>query len=354
MSNPRSISARRPVRGYFADPALLALPGIERNRMFVRGAIGFPAFHHLTGARPTEASMGRSTFVMPASGWLSASGEIIPGGVLALVADAPLAAAIESVLPPHKIAASSEISLNFIAPAFPGPGNLVARAEVIDAGSQLGFSQAEIIDQHGRLVAHATSRCVIVDAPHVESPGPRQVDPEWTDDGTPDPWTGEPLGMLYPELDQISGREALQRWVDGEWERPPLSYLLGHRPVEVGDGESVWKAPSSPWYSSPGPFLYGGVLTCLAEVAHAAAFHSLIPAGSMYANLDLKVQFVRPAFADSGDLTAIGQVTHRGRSIMVANVELQNAEGKTVLYGTGSAAVIPGGLKTLTAQRRSG
>jgi uncharacterized protein (TIGR00369 family) len=348
-----SVAERRPVRGHYLDPDLLALPGIERNRLFVRGGTGFPAIHHLTGTRPTETSMGRSTFVMPATGWLSASAEIIPGGVLALLADAPLAAAIESVLPPYKTAASSEISLNFIAPAFPGPGNLVAKAAVIDAGSQLGFSQAEIIDQHGRLVAHATSRCVIVDAPRIESSGSRQVDPDWVDDGSPDPWTEEPVGRIYPDLDQLSGREALQQWIDGKWERPPLSHLLGHHPVEVGDGETVWAAPSSPWFSSPGPFLYGGILTSLAEVAHAGAFHSLIPAGSMYANLDLKVQFVRPAFADSGALTAVGRVTHRGRSIMVANVEVHNADGKTILYGTGSAAVIEGGLKTLMAQRRN-
>jgi uncharacterized protein (TIGR00369 family) len=351
--NVDSVSERRPVRGYYLDPDLLRLPGIDRNRAFLRGDTGFPAFHHLTGAHPTEASMGRSTFAMPATDWLANSVGIIPGGVLALLADAPLAGAIESVLGPNKAAASSEISITFVNPAFPGPGNLVARASVIDAGAQLGFSQAEILDQNGRLVAHATSRCVIVDVPDTAESGPRQVDPDWIPDDSPDPWTEPAQGELIPDLDAYSGRQALEMWIRDELPRPPLSRLLGHRPIAVTDDESVWTIPSSRWWSSPGPFLYGGALVALAEVAHGGAFFAAVPAGSMYANLDLKVQFVRPAFADSGPLTAIGRITHRGRSMLVATVEVTNSEGKTVLFGTGSAVVIPDGMALLMAQRRS-
>jgi uncharacterized protein (TIGR00369 family) len=351
--NVDSVSERRPVRGYYLDAGLMRLPGIERNRAFLRGDTGFPAFHHLTGAHPTEASMGRSTFAMPASDWMVNSAGIIPGGVLAMLADAPLAGAIESLLGPNQAAASSEISITFVNPAFPGPGNLVARASVIDVGAQLGFSQAEVLDQNGRLVAHATSRCVIVDVPANGESGPRQVDPDWTPDETPDPWNESVQGELVPDLDRFSGRESLEMWIRDELPRPPLSHLLGQRPTAVTDDESVWTAPSSLWWSSPGPFLYGGTLTAIAEVAQSGAFLTAVPAGSMYANLDLKVQFVRPAFGDSGPLTATGRITHRGRSMLVATVEVKNYEDKTVLFGTGSAVVIPDGLNLLMAQRRS-
>ena len=347
-----TVSLRSPAPGFYADPALLALPGIERNRAYVRGETGFPAFHFLTGARPTEASMGRSVFSLPATDWLTGSAPIIPGGVLAMLADAPLAGAIESVLPPTKVATTSEISVNLIAPAFPGPGNLVARASVIDVGSQLGFSQAEITDQHGRLVAHATSRCVIVTAPPSEGPQ-RQVDPDWDPESFVPPWQGEPVGTLYPDLDERAGLDIVRGWIAGELDRPPLSYLFGHRPISAEEGECVWEAPASPWWSSPGPFLYGGALALFAELAHAEAFHTLCTPGWMYANLDLKIQYLRPALPDSGPLTAHGRVTHRGRSIMVADVEVTNSEGKTVLHGTGSAAMIENGLRILYAQRRT-
>ena len=295
--------------------------------------------------------MGQATFTMPASGWLTSPAGFIAPGVLAFLADAPLSVAIESVLPPGKASTTSELSLNFVAPAFSGPGHLVARASVIDVGSRLGFSEAVINDQHGRLIGHATSRCVIFDAPEVDSHGQRPVDPEWTDAGQPDPWTEEPRGTVDLEIDRRSGLDALRMFVSGELERPPVGNLFGARPVEVSEGEITWTANASPWWSSPAPFVYGGALSVLAEVAHNTAFWTLIPAGSMYANLDLKVQFVRPVFADGGELTARGFVTHRGRSMMIAGVEVVNADGKTVLHGTGSAAVLPEGLAVLLAQR---
>jgi uncharacterized protein (TIGR00369 family) len=62
-----------------------------------------------------------------------------------------------------------------------------------------------------------------------------------------------------------------------------------------------------------------------------------------YATLDLKIQYVRPVFPDDGVLTAAGKVVHCGRSIAIATVEVTNAAGKTVLYGTGSAAILPDG-----------
>lgn len=295
--------------------------------------------------------MGKATFSMPASGWLTSPAGFIAPGALAFLADAPLSVAIESVLPPGKTSTTSELSFNFVAPAFSGPGHLVARASVIDVGSRLGFSEAVLTDQHGRLVAHATSRCVILDAPELDSRGQRPVDPEWTDTSRPDPWTEEPTGTVDLEIDRRSGLDALRMFVSGELERPPIGNVFGTRPTQVSEGEIIWTAAASPWWSSPAPFVYGGALSVLAEVAHNTAFWTLIPAGSMYANLDLKVQFVRPVFADGSELTARGFVTHRGRSIMIAGVEVVNAEGKTVLHGTGSAAVLPEGLALLLAQR---
>ncbi len=101
--------------------------------------------------------MGRATFAMPASGWLVGPVGFMSAGPIAFLADAPLSLAIDSVLPAGKTSTTSEISLNLISPAFPGEGNLIARARVIDVSSRLGFSEVSVNDQHGRLIAHATS-----------------------------------------------------------------------------------------------------------------------------------------------------------------------------------------------------
>lgn len=345
-----SIPDRRPVPGHYANPEVLGLPGIRRHRRSVRGQEKPPAIHHLTGLRPTEISMGHATFSMPATGWLASPPGFIPGGAIAFLVDGPLALAIESVLPAGRIARTSEISLNFVAPAFPGPGNLVARASVIDVGSQLGFSQAQVTDQHGRLVAHATSRCVVVDAPVIEIEGQMPVDPDWLGDG-PDPWTEEPHGAVDHAVDDRPGIQVLREFIDGSRHPPPIGLLFGTSLVEVAEGETLWTATSSPWWSSPAPVLYGGALATLAEVAHSTAFWTLLEAGTFYATLDLKIQYLRPVFADGRPLTARGRVVHRGRSIMIGSVEVLNADDKVVLQGTGSAAVLPDGVSVLLAQR---
>lgn len=297
--------------------------------------------------------MGRATFAMPASGWLASPVGFLSAGPIAFLVDAPLSLAIDSVLPAGKVSTTSEISLNLISPAFPGRGNLIARARVIDVSSRLGFSEVSVNDQHGRLIAHATSRCVIVDAPDTDAAGQQPVDPDWSDDGRPDPWLEQPQGFVDTELDRRPGLETMQMFVAGHLETPPVANLFGMRPTEVDEGEITWTASASPWWSSPGPYLYGGALGVLADVAQNTAFWTLLPAGMAYANLDLKIQFMRPAFADGRALTARGFVTHRGRSIMVAGVEVQNADGKTVLFGTGSAAVLPEGFGVLLAQQQT-
>lgn len=348
---PDSVADTRPARGHYLDPTLARLSGIERAREYVRGNTGLPAIHHLTGLRPTEASQGRSTFAVPATGWLASSAGIIPGGALAFLTDAPLSSAIETVLGPNRVATTSELSLNFIAPAFPGEGNLVARAGLIDVGSVLGFSSAEVTDQHGRLVAHATTRCVVMELPDQGASDQPRVDPDWVPDDTPDPWRLPPGGDIVDDLHEIGGLEALQAWVAGRLPRPPIAALFGFFPVRAEEGRVAWAAPSSPWYSSPGPFLYGGAIALLAETAHAAAFHSVLGPGEIYANLDLKIQFLRPARAGAGFLTATAEVVHRGRSILVANARIEDSTGKTILLATGSAAVIAGGIPWLLAQR---
>ncbi len=291
--------------------------------------------------------------MLPASGWLIGPVGFMRAGPIAFLADAPLSVAIDSVLPAGKASTTSEISLNLISPAFPGQGNLIARARVIDVSSRLGFSEVSINDQHGRLIAHGTSRCVIVDAPDVDQTGQRPVDPSWSDDGRGAPWTEEPQGFVDPDIDQRRpGLETMRMFIDGDLPSPPVADLFGMRPIDVAEGEITWTAAASPWWSSPGPFLYGGALGVLADVAQNTAFWTLLPAGSAYANLDLKIQFMRPVFADGRPLTARGFVTHRGRSIMIGGVEVQNADGKTVLSGTGSAALLPDGFGVLLAQRQ--
>jgi hypothetical protein len=78
------------------------------------------------------------------------------------------------------------------------------------AGAILGFSAAEVTDQHGRLVAHATTRCVVSKLPDQGTDARHQVDPDWVPDDSPDPWQLTPRGEIVDDLHGMGGLEALQ------------------------------------------------------------------------------------------------------------------------------------------------
>jgi uncharacterized protein (TIGR00369 family) len=87
----------------------------------------------------------------------------------------------------------------------------------------------------------------------------------------------------------------------------------------------------------------------LADSAIASAMQTLLPPGAAHAPVDLKVNFLRPARTDGRDLIATGRVANAGRSIMVADAEVVDADGKTVAIARGSALVRPGQPVSLTA-----
>jgi uncharacterized protein (TIGR00369 family) len=61
------------------------------------------------------------------------------------------------------------------------------------------------------------------------------------------------------------------------------------------------------------------------------------PRGTAVAGLDLKVNFLRPVFADGSELVARAEVVHRGRTIAITSAEVTNSEGKRVAIATASA-----------------
>jgi uncharacterized protein (TIGR00369 family) len=154
-----------PFRGSIGDPRAFERPGLETFRRYIREELPLPPMSRLAGMRPTEAGLGKSTFTMPITRWLEDGFGLYWGGVYALFADAPLAAAIWTTLPQGKAIATSELSLSFVRPMSRETSNMIGRAETIHSGSQVGLSTVQITDQKGRLVASGSTRCLISDVP---------------------------------------------------------------------------------------------------------------------------------------------------------------------------------------------
>jgi uncharacterized protein (TIGR00369 family) len=339
---------QEPFQGLYGAVAPIQRPGLER---FSTDPSVRPPIHYLTGLTPVEQGHGTSTFQMPATGWLDIGTGTFGGSALLLAADAPLTSAIITGLPPGLIATTSELSMNFLRAPQRRSGTFTARATTIHASRRVGAAAVQITDAHGRLVAHGTTRCLIV-----EVPGVLDVDPEdpaaagtrGLATGTP-PFQREPIGrVLTPdEFDALSGRALMESYIDGTIEPPPIGHILGGGLTEV-DGDAVgWTFPTTEWLCSPAPFLYGGAIAGMMDITLSSAYTLAMEASQIGAPMDIKIQFLRPVYPNTGELTGRAEIVHAGRNMIVARSELHDATGKRVALATGSALRVLGGVRRL-------
>ena len=179
--------------------------------------------------------MGSATFVMPVTGWLQIPPGLMTAGGVAILADGPLAWAIQSGLPPATGYATTELSISMVR-RVPDEGQLVARGRLVHLGRRLGLSEVFVTDDAGRLIAYATSRCVIFPPADVPAPAQQAADVREHDDGWVAPFLRPVRGAV---LDQEifatrTGLELMRGLVSGELPLSPAALLLGARPIEAG------------------------------------------------------------------------------------------------------------------------
>ena len=333
-----------PFRGSIGDLRAFQKPGLETIRRFIRDELpGFP-ISRLIGIRPTEARLGKATFSMPITQWLEDGFGLYWGGIYALFADAPLASAIWTTLPPGKAATTLELSMSFVRPMSRKTANMVGRAETVHSGRQVGLSMIQLTDQDGRMLAFGSTRCLISDVPiDLEAEYAR---PDLGPNDPPDPYLRPAPEDGYFNLEQVMNGSPieLQRRLIAEEKVFPVCRLTGYRLITAEDGHIKAALPSSAWFSNGGPSIYGGLLAWAAEFTMGAAAYSTLSAGDVFATLDMHIRFTRPAIINSGDLTFTASVRHRGRLLRVTSCEVDNAEGKRVAMATASALVVKGGV----------
>lgn len=339
-----------PHLGGYPDPSWLGLSGLERMRLGREGGrVPFPPMSYLVEMGFTEVSKGSAAFAIPASPWFANSTGVIPGGMLAVLADAPLGASIHAELPPGVTFTTAEISLTFLRPVRPDPESVISGSgHVIHSGRSIALSEAFMInDATDELVAHGTSRCSVF--PPVD-PLPEPPDnPQVLEQPRPGDSSDHPLrrplrGGAAPQevFERMSGLEFLRAQITGELTPPPIHHLTGVRLVDVDQGRATHVLPCSQWLSTGFRTVQGGFTAMLAELSLAGAAFSTVEPGVAIAPLDLKINFLRPVLPDMRDLTAEAEVIHRGRSIAITSCRVTNADDKPVALATGSSMYLPG------------
>lgn len=141
---------------------LAALTGLEQLRAMMRGE-GPPATIGLTlDFRLTEVAEGRAVFVgRPGAGHLNPMGGV-HGGWIATLLDSAAGCACHSTLAPGESYVSAEIKASFLRGLRADSGEVRVEGTVLHRGRRMALTEARMTDAQGRLVAHATSTCMIL------------------------------------------------------------------------------------------------------------------------------------------------------------------------------------------------
>ncbi len=344
---------QEPVRGGYADPAMLMLSGIDQLGEMLAGRTPQPPISRLTGMRLIEVGSGTAMFELPLTDWLRTPQGAISIGPLVMPADAAMACAIQTTLPARTPFSTSELTLRLLAPARLGR-RLRVQGRVILARQRIALAEGSLIDDEDQLIAHGSTLCLM--QPEVAPPaGPapeRASMPAADLDGTPDPWERPADGEVLDQdvFEELDGLGVLRAQLAGELPAPPIHHLMGVTLTAAKPGVAEFQLPASEWLCAPlRGRVQGGAVALLAESALSAAIQTTVPARAALAPIDLKINYLRPLGADGRLATATGTVVHAGRRIAVANSTVTDADAKTIAVATGSAMILPGRPASLGA-----
>ena len=138
------------------------LSGLEYMRHLIEEQRRVPIGVTL-GFRLVEVAEGLAVFEAEAGPWAYNPIGSVHGGWYAAVLDAPLGVALHTTLPRGVGYTTLELKVNLVRPVRPDTGVLRAVGKVVHRGRRTAVTEARMEDIAGRLYAHATSTCLIVE-----------------------------------------------------------------------------------------------------------------------------------------------------------------------------------------------
>ena len=118
----------------------------------------------------------------------------------------------------------------------------------------------------------------------------------------------------------------------------PFTVAMGAEVVAAGKDEVRLKVAWAPERCTAGGVLHGGLLMALGDTAGAWCAFLHLPEGATTTTVESKTSFLR-AVRD-GHVEAIARPLHAGRSFVVVDTELRDAQSRLVARVTQTQAVL--------------
>ena len=103
-----------------------------------------------------------------------------------------------------------------------------------------------------------------------------------------------------------------------------------------------WSLPPKPaeFHYNPLGTVHGGVTATLLNSALGCTVQSMLPAGTGYTTLELKVNYLRPITSKTGTVYSEGKLIHLGGRIATAEARVTDASGKLYAHATTTCIIL--------------
>ncbi|MDR6975272.1 uncharacterized protein (TIGR00369 family) [Streptomyces sp. 3330] len=155
---------------HWEDPAILAdaaggMAGIDFLREVRAGRLPAPPIGRTVDFTLDEVEPGRAVFSMtPGEEHYNPIGSV-HGGVFATLLDSAAGCAVQSTLPEGMAYTSLDLTVKFLRRITADTGTVRAIGTLVSGGRRTALAQAQLLDASDRLLAHATSSCLIFPVP---------------------------------------------------------------------------------------------------------------------------------------------------------------------------------------------
>jgi uncharacterized protein (TIGR00369 family) len=148
-------------------------------------------------------------------------------------------------------------------------------------------------------------------------------------------------GSIPPEMFmKHSGMELMDMMIAGELAGPSIARLLNFFLAEAQPGHVIFRGTPTLDHYNPAGTVHGGWATTLMDSALGCAVQTMLPKAVIFTTIEIKVNLVRPLFADSGEVRCEGNLVHLGRTIATSEAKLTRGDGKLIAHGTSTCAII--------------
>ena len=160
-----SITRERIVRWenpMLAVAAARKMSGLQALRAIRDGAISSPPIANLLGMNLVKVEEDSVIFTIEPAEYLYNPLGTVHGGILSTLLDSAMGCVVQANLPPGAGYTTLELKINFLRAVTDRVGTLSAEGTIIYKGKRTMLEEGRITDEAGKLYAHGTSTCIVL------------------------------------------------------------------------------------------------------------------------------------------------------------------------------------------------